>query len=573
MYHSKCLILNVKAMKNKILLSIGLLAFFCSGLSTRGAVAGGDGPHKENITVVSTSGLLNLSQTLTSEYGRSFPGAELAVRQPEESEINDMLQNNLSIGIISQGTSVDAAFWKILIGRDVVVPIINSENPFLKTIGLQGVSAENLAKVFTDPNKKDWGTLLQNERTDPVHLYMLKDGSVTFAVTDFLQVNLKHMDVQELATPDELIAQIGSDPNAIGFCRLANILGADGNIASHIGLLPIDKNGNGRLDYHEQIYGNADNLNRGIWIGKYPRSLIRNIYAISSVAPGNKNVTAFLSWVLTDGQKFMEPNGISRLVFNERQTKLEALNSPVISSEPLYNHYAAQRTVLLIVGIIVVIGLLISIISYRSQSRKMKPETIPAGLSGVIDENSVSVPEGLYFDKTHTWAFMEKDGSVRVGVDDFLQHITGRYTRIKMKDPGANVKKNEPVLSLVQQGKQINVYAPLSGKIKEINEMLVTNPSLINTSPYSEGWIYLIEPSNWLREIRFFKMSGVYREWLKNEFLRLKDFLATVINPGYSTDADIALQEGGGLRDRVLQDLAPEIWEDFQKHFIDNSQL
>ena len=64
---------------------------------------------------------------------------------------------------------------------------------------------------------------------------------------------------------------------------------------------------------------------------------------------------------------------------------------------------------------------------------------------------------------------MEQNGIVKVGIDDFLQHITGTITRIKMKNEGERVKKGDQILSIIQNGKQFNLYAPVSGIIREKN--------------------------------------------------------------------------------------------------------
>jgi glycine cleavage system H lipoate-binding protein len=182
------------------------------------------------------------------------------------------------------------------------------------------------------------------------------------------------------------------------------------------------------------------------------------------------------------------------------------------------------------------------------------------------------VPAGLYFDKTHTWAFMEQNGIVKIGVDDFLQHLTGNITRIKMKNPGDKVKKGEPVLSIIQNGKQINLYAPISGIIREQNKKLETDSSLINNSPYTEGWIYKIEPTNWLRENQLLFMAEKQKQFIKNEFSRFKDFLAATLNTDTEKYGQIILQDGGEVRDGILSDLGPEVWEEFQTKFIDPSR-
>ena len=101
---------------------------------------------------------------------------------------------------------------------------------------------------------------------------------------------------------------------------------------------------------------------------------------------------------------------------------------------------------------------------------------------------------------------------------------------------------------------------------------LISKSSMINSSPYSDGWIYMIEPSNWIREIQFLFMAEKYKKWLKDEFSRLKDFLSVFVKPGTVEYAHVILQDGGDLIDNLLSDLGPEVWEEFQTNFIDTSK-
>jgi hypothetical protein len=97
---------------------------------------------------------------------------------------------------------------------------------------------------------------------------------------------------------------------------------------------------------------------------------------------------------------------------------------------------------------------------------------------------------------------------------------------------------------------------------------LLSNASLINADPFSEGWVYLVEPSSWMEEFGAFMNGSKYREWIKHEFIRLKDFLAEVVQPkvGYA----VVLQDGGEVQEGVLKDFGPEVWEDFQTVFLKN---
>ena len=226
-------------------------------------------------------------------------------------------------------------------------------------------------------------------------------------------------------------------------------------------------------------------------------------------------------------------------------------------------------TAMLILVIIFAGGILIAFL-YRfiRPARISASERIASGPS-FFNERSLDFPKGLYFDKSHTWAFMELDGNVRIGLDDFMQHVAGTVSRVKMKFPGDTVKKGEKIFSIVQNGKQLSIHSPVSGIIRSQNESLLADSSAINTSPYSDGWIYLIEPSNWIRETQFMIMAERYSEWLKNEFSRLRDFFATSLRTHMPEYAHVVLQDGGDLKDHILEDFGPEVWEDFQTHFID----
>lgn len=157
------------------------------------------------------------------------------------------------------------------------------------------------------------------------------------------------------------------------------------------------------------------------------------------------------------------------------------------------------------------------------------------------------------------------------GVDDFLQHVTGPVTRLEMRRPGEKVRKGDMILSLIQNGKRLVVFAPVSGVIKESNSLLDSKYTLINSSPYTDGWVYRIEPVNWLREIQFMEMAEKYQTWLSSEFNRLKDFLASSLKVNKLEYDAIVLQDGGMLKDGVLEDFGPEVWEDFQSNFLDTT--
>jgi hypothetical protein len=101
--------------------------------------------------------------------------------------------------------------------------------------------------------------------------------------------------------------------------------------------------------------------------------------------------------------------------------------------------------------------------------------------------------------------------------------------------------------------------------------MLDTDVSKLNTCPYTDGWVYTLLPDNWSRESQLLLVAERYREFLKGEISRLKDFLAALMSAD-SKFATIVLQDGGALADSPLAEMDPVVWEEFQTKFIDQSR-
>jgi glycine cleavage system H lipoate-binding protein/ABC-type phosphate transport system substrate-binding protein len=568
--------LNFKIMKNKILVCIGLILLFSSNLISKEEVSVKEKTTPQgSIIVMCSPDLFDLTTKWAIEYCRLNPGVKINVSKSADSKTASYTNTGINLGFISNEfyTGIKSeSMWKMVVGRDVIVPVINAINPLMNEIFKQGIRSKTLGEFIENPQKHNWGTLLKISRNENSNFYILDDESVIKSIANFTNLNPDRINGIKIASGAEIIAKIQNDPYAIGFCKVKDIIDANGkNLVPNIQFLPIDKNGNGKLDRTEGIYDDIFEFLRGAWIGKYPKALCRNIYSVSSIKPTNEVELGFLKWVLADGQKYLIPYGYSDLVYSERQSQLTDLTVvPVNSLKSARDAYALPKLALIL--LLGFIGLLFTLDAIGRYLKSHKRGIVEAGsvFPTAFYEDSVSVPKGIFFDKSHTWAFMEKDGTVKLGIDDFLQHITGTLTQIKMKNPGDKIKKGDHLLTINQKGKQLNIYAPVTGIIIEQNSQLLADPSKLNSAPYSDGWVYKIEPANWLRDLQFLFMSDIYNEWLKKEFSRLKDFLAISVKSQKVEYAQIILQDGGDLKDGVLADLGPEIWEDFQTNFIDS---
>lgn len=523
------------------------------------------------INIMSSPELNQLATNLVDEFGKSNPEIKVNINNLSDNQINE----NNSIRLISEFNPESASnksSWKMEIGHEAIVPVISIKNPMLGEIYLQGVTTEKLAEVLINPEKQKWNYLIHCLDNLPIHVYIVTNKTIQSAVSDFVKTNNDRINTINVGSIAELLSALEKDIYAIGFCRAIDIRDENSkDFLASVKILPFDKNKNNRLDSFENIYSNLEAFNRGVWIGKYPGTLCGNIYAAASAKPTDKNMQAFLSWINSKGQKYLNYSGFSHLTSIESQTNIDLLVNPDnFINQPAKPLMAKTWFIILLIFVtmgLISLGTLKVFLSQKSTQTDNEIEITPA-----FDENSILAPKGLYFDKSHTWAFMEKDGNVKIGLDDFLQHVTGSITRIKMKESGEQIRKGEKILSIMQNGKQLNISSPISGTIIAKNQTLLVNSTILNSEPYAGGWIYLIEPKNWLREIQFLFMSDKYTEWLQDEFIRLKDFLAYSIRSNKSVYAHVILQDGGELTDNVLADLGPEVWEDFQTNFIDTSK-
>lgn len=107
----------------------------------------------------------------------------------------------------------------------------------------------------------------------------------------------------------------------------------------------------------------------------------------------------------------------------------------------------------------------------------------------------MSLPNDLLYSKEHEW--IKKEGNtVRIGITDFAQDELGDIVFVELPEVGEEVKADEPFGSVESVKTVSELYAPISGKIVEINTELEDSPELVNESPYENAWMIVIEPSD-----------------------------------------------------------------------------
>ena len=122
----------------------------------------------------------------------------------------------------------------------------------------------------------------------------------------------------------------------------------------------------------------------------------------------------------------------------------------------------------------------------------------------------MNVPDDLFYTETHEWIKREGD-NIRVGITDHAQsELTDVvYVELPKMDREANAKEAIAVVESVKAASDI--YAPVKGKIVEVNQTLEADPGLINREPFGQGWIYVLKIDN-ADDLKQLKDAAAYRQ-------------------------------------------------------------
>jgi glycine cleavage system H protein len=107
----------------------------------------------------------------------------------------------------------------------------------------------------------------------------------------------------------------------------------------------------------------------------------------------------------------------------------------------------------------------------------------------------MTTPKELRYSEEHEWVKLEGE-TVRVGITHFAQSELGDIVFVELPEVGDEVTADEPFGSVESVKTVSELYAPLSGKVVEVNEDLSDSPEFVNESPYEKAWMIVIEPSN-----------------------------------------------------------------------------
>ena len=123
------------------------------------------------------------------------------------------------------------------------------------------------------------------------------------------------------------------------------------------------------------------------------------------------------------------------------------------------------------------------------------------------------VPEGLLYTKEHEWANPE-GAVVRVGITDYAAKTLNDVVYVTSPSQGAKVERAKP-MGTVESIKAVSeIYSPVSGTVARVNGQLDSHPELVNKSPYEEGWVLEVTPTDFAAESKTLLDAKAYADYL-----------------------------------------------------------
>jgi glycine cleavage system H protein len=122
----------------------------------------------------------------------------------------------------------------------------------------------------------------------------------------------------------------------------------------------------------------------------------------------------------------------------------------------------------------------------------------------------MNVPDDLFYTESHEWIKREGD-KIRVGITDHAQAELTDVVFVELPKIDRQVNAREAIAVVESVKAASDIYAPVKGIVADANKALETNPALINTDPFGEGWLFVLKIDN-EADLKNLKDAAAYKQ-------------------------------------------------------------
>ncbi len=107
-----------------------------------------------------------------------------------------------------------------------------------------------------------------------------------------------------------------------------------------------------------------------------------------------------------------------------------------------------------------------------------------------------NIPTELKYATSHEWLRSEGNGVYTVGITEHAQDLLGDMVFVELPEVGDSVAQGDDVAVAESVKAASDIYAPIAGEIVAVNDALTDSPELVNSAPYTDGWMFKIKASD-----------------------------------------------------------------------------
>lgn len=283
---------------------------------------------------ISVSGAFALYPMMTvwaDEFSKQHPDVQFDVQGGGAGKgMTDTIAGAVDIGMISRDIKPEeeaqGIFW-VSVTKDAVFPIISAENPVGDQIFAKGISQETFNKIYITGEITTWGEVVGDPSvTDKINVFTRSDAAGAAEQWAKFTGGKAQEDLKGIGVNGEpsMVETVLRDPLGIGYGNLNSIFDLDnGAIVPGLIIPPLDINGNSQADPGE-VYTSKEQAFSAVADGTYPSPPARFENLATKGKPTGLTL-AFIEWILTDGQQYLEAAGYVPLTPEQQAASLAKL--------------------------------------------------------------------------------------------------------------------------------------------------------------------------------------------------------------------------------------------------------
>jgi phosphate transport system substrate-binding protein len=300
----------MKTLRKNLWILVSTVAFLSATAQTK---------NNGKVIITGTKFTFPLITEWIKGFQEKYPDISIGLQQKDAAPSE---QANLFIsGHALAPSEIKTGYHLVKVARYAILPITNEQNPWLKTIAATGIDKEQLKSIFFEKQNAENNA---SQKNVSLAIYTREQkGCAPIAFANYYNLKPENINGKQLQGDDKvLLKAVTDDKNGITYNNLGYIYDLKTRkVPSPLAIVPIDQNGNGKLDATEKIYENLDVLIAAIESGKTKEIPVEYITLAvpDQISTENKNLKLFTDYVLSTGQKKSAYYGFLRLLPGDNQ--------------------------------------------------------------------------------------------------------------------------------------------------------------------------------------------------------------------------------------------------------------